>query len=98
MIFDSHGNSVVGGNLAGTASLIVNGGAPISAAATKTAQGDTLNRPIGIGQLGANFGYLVGFKGQIYNPTVSLLPEPASLTLLGMAGIVLFAAGRGKKS
>ena len=85
MIFDSQGNPVVGGNLAGVASLIINGGGPISAPATKTSQGDTLNRPIGVGQLGANFGYLVGFKGQIYNPSVSLVPEPASFVLLSLA-------------
>lgn len=87
--FDSLGNPIVGGNLAGVVSMVVNGGAPLTAAATKTAQGDGLNRPFGVGQLGANFGYLVGFKGQIYNPSVSLLPEPGSLALIGLAGIVL---------
>ena len=64
MLFDSQGNPVVGGNLAGVASLIINGGAPIIAAATKTSQGDTLNRSIGVGELGSSFGYLVGFKGR----------------------------------
>ncbi len=87
MLFNSLGNPVVGGNLAGTASLIVNGGSPITAAATKTAQGDTLNRPIGIGELGSSFGYLVGFHGQIYNPSVSLVPEPSSLVLLSLVGL-----------
>jgi hypothetical protein len=97
MIFDTQGNPVVGGNLAGVASLIVNGGAPITAPATKTAQGDTSNRPIGVGQLGANFGYLVGFKGQIYSPSVTLVPEPTSLMLLGVAGIVAFVGRAGKR-
>lgn len=86
MTFDSQGNAVDGlGNLAGMASLVVNGGAPITAAATKTAQGDTLNRPIGFGELGSSFGYLVGFKGEIYDPSVSLVPEPASAAMLGLA-------------
>lgn len=85
--FTSDGNAVdSSGNLAGTAHLIVNGGSPLTAAATKTAQGDGLARPIGVGQLGANFGYLVGFKGVIYDPSVSLgvVPEPASLALIGL--------------
>jgi len=89
MIFDSQGNSVVGGDLDGVASLVVNGGTPITAAATKTSQGDGLDRPIGVGELGAAFGYLVGFHGEIYNPSVSLIPEPASLVLLGVASILL---------
>jgi hypothetical protein len=91
MEFDTLGNAVDGsGNLAGQVSMTVNGGAPITAAATKTAQGDGLNRPIGIGQLGANFGYLVGFNGNIYDPTVSLVPEPSALALLGVGGLMMF--------
>jgi hypothetical protein len=90
MEFDTLGNPVDGsGNLAGLASLTVNGGVPITAAAVKTAQGDTLNRPIGIGQLGANFGYLVGFKGNIYDPTVTLVPEPSAMALLGAGGLMM---------
>jgi hypothetical protein len=90
MEFDTLGNSVDGsGNLAGMVSMIVNGGAPITAAATKTAQGDGLNRPIGIGQLGANFGYLVGFNGNIYDAMVSIVPEPSALALLGVGGLMM---------
>ena len=74
----------------------VNGGTPIQGAATKGTYGDSLARPIGVGQLGANFGYLVGFKGDIYNPSVSLgasiVPEPSTLVLsaLGGVGMMLF--------
>jgi hypothetical protein len=88
--FNTLGNVVDGsGNLAGMASMVVNAGTPLTAAVTKTAQGDGLNRPIGVGQLGANFGYLVGFKGDIYNPSVTLVPEPSSLVLLGLGGLML---------
>ena len=59
--------------------------------ATKGTYGDSLNRPIGVGQLGANFGYLVGLKGDIYDPSVSLgivaTPEPSSLALGLMGGL-----------
>jgi hypothetical protein len=95
--FDSNGNAVDGsGNLAGTAMItltdLTDAGSPVTFgpfAATKTAQGDTLNRQIGVGQLGANFGYLVGFKGDIYNPSVTLVPEPASLGLLLLSAPML---------
>ena len=88
--FDTLGNAVDGsGNLAGMVSMVVNGGAPLTAAATKTAQGDSLNREIGVGRLGANFGYLVGFKGEIYDPTVTLVPEPPILAFLGVVGLMV---------
>jgi hypothetical protein len=73
LTFDTTGSSVDGnGDISGNVSLVVNGGTPITAAATKGTYGDSLARPIGIGQLGAGFGYLVGFKGDIYNPSVTL--------------------------
>jgi len=86
LFFNTQGNALDGnGDLSGLVSLVVNGAAPITGAATKGTYGDSLNRPIGVGQLGANFGYLVGFKGDIYNPSVTLVPEPSS-TALGLIG------------
>ena len=77
--------STTAGDVSGTASLYVNGSLVSSGSATKGTYGDGLNRPIGVGQLGANFGYLVGFKGDIYDPSVNLgsVPEPSTLALGG---------------
>jgi hypothetical protein len=83
--------SMVGSDVAGLAFMEVNGGTPLQAAATKGIYGDSLLRPIGVGQLGANFGYLVGFTGDIYDPSVSLgasiVPEPSTLVLGALGGL-----------
>ncbi len=69
-------------DVAGTASLFLNGSLVSQAPAIKGTSGDGLDRPIGVGELGSPFGYLVGFKGDIYNPSVSLgVPEPSTLAL-----------------
>ena len=83
--------SMVGGDVTGLAFMEVNGGTPLEASATKGTFGDSLDRPIGVGQLGANFGYLVGFDGDIYDPSVSLgaaiVPEPSTLALGALGGL-----------
>jgi hypothetical protein len=88
LTFNTGTNTVdINGDISGIASMVVNGGVPIAAAATKGTYGDSLARPIGVGQLGAPFGYLVGFKGDIYNPSVSLgvVPAPAAPYFLAPA-------------
>lgn len=95
--FDTQGNVVDGeGNLAGMASLVIDGGTPISGAVVKTPQGDDLARPIGIGALGllANNFSLVTMHGLIYDASVSLVPEPATLAFLGLGGLALLRRRR----
>lgn len=92
--FEFDATSMVGGDVNGIASMSVNGSTPITGLATKGTYGDSLSRPIGIGQLGANFGYLVGFKGDIYDPSVSLVPEPSTLSLGVLGGLTLLLRRR----
>jgi Concanavalin A-like lectin/glucanases superfamily/PEP-CTERM motif len=92
MTFNTLGNPVVAGDLTGLVSLYVNGSLVSSGAAIKGTQGDTLNRPIGVGQLALPSTHLVFLRGRIYNPSVSLgVPEPASLVLLSLVGVFGFA-------
>ncbi len=89
MIFNTGGNSVeADGDLAGMASLYVNGSLVDSEAATKGNYGDALNRPIAIGELA--YGHttsIVGLDGDIYSASVELAPEPSTLAMSGMGGL-----------
>ncbi len=88
--FDSSGNSLVNGDITGLASLFVNGSLVSSGSATKGTYGDSLNRPIGIGEFG--YGHttsIIGLHGDIYDASISLVPEPTMLSLGVLGGLSL---------
>jgi hypothetical protein len=88
--FDTQGNLIDGnGDLAGMATLTANA-ASVSAAATRTTgdpgSSDQFDRPIAVGVLALPaVPTLVNFSGDIYNPLVTLVPEPSSAILLMVA-------------
>ena len=88
MVFNTTGNQVdLAGGLSGIASLYVNGVLVQSAAATKGSYGDSLNRPIGIGEFG--YGHttsIIGLHGDIYSASISVAPEPSTLALSAIGG------------
>jgi hypothetical protein len=89
LAFNTAGNSLVAGDISGVASLYVNGSLVSSGAATKGTYGDSLARPIGIGEFG--YGHttsIIGFNGDIYDASVALgVPEPSTLALALMGGL-----------
>jgi hypothetical protein len=97
--FDTLGNGIspVDGSLPGLAELTVTpaGGLPVMAdlAVAKTTYGDSLARPIGVGELGSPFGFLVNFNGQIFNPSVTV-PEPTSIALIAVGAPLLMRRQR----
>ncbi len=91
MTFDTQGNSVDGeGALAGLASLIVNGGDPVSESVVKTNFGDSLDRAIGVGRHPA-FDNILDLNGLVHSARVSLgvVPEPATLSLLALSSLAV---------
>jgi MYXO-CTERM domain-containing protein len=91
--------SSVGGDVAGTANLYLNGSLVASGAATKGTYGDSLNRPIGIGEFG--YGHttsIIGLHGDIYDASVQLgvVPEPSALALGALGGLALRRVRRKK--
>jgi hypothetical protein len=93
MTFNTDGASLGGtGDITGVASLYVNGALISSAAATKGTYGDSLNRPIAIGELA--YGHttsILGLTGDIYSASVDLgvapVPEPSSAALGLLGGL-----------
>ncbi len=97
-IFDSQGNSIDGsGNLAGTAKLIVNG-TTVSEPVVRLASGSgALDRPMAVGVLGITAtSTIVNFSGYIYDPSVSLVPEPTSIAMIAI-GIAAWFASAGRR-
>jgi len=94
MTFNTAGNSLVGSDISGISSLYVNGVLDGSATATKGDGGDSLDRPIGIGEFGYGVSTsIIGLYGDIYSASVDLgvapVPEPSSLTLSALGGFGL---------
>jgi hypothetical protein len=91
--FDTGGNAVAGdGSITGTATLTIDGNVIGTDTVTKIAvngalgtAGDALNRRIGVGSFNTSATGLLLFRGNLYNPSVSLVPEPFTAILLGFA-------------
>lgn len=86
--FDTQGNTINSGELAGMATMVVNNGAPITESVAKGTLGDGLDRSIGIGTFAVASGIL-NMTGLIHAPTITLLPEPSSLVLLGLSVLLI---------
>jgi hypothetical protein len=97
MTFNTTGNSLVDGDISGVESLYVNDVLVGTADATKGSYGDSLDRPIAIGELGyGHTSSYVGLDGDIYTASVDLgvptsAPEPTSTALLGVSGALAMA-------
>ncbi len=91
-VFDTLGNSAVADPstvyagefmVDGFASLYIDGALVDSAAGTKSGFGDSLDRSIGL-NMWPNAGDYN--QGNIFNPTVELIPEPATFGMIAMVG------------
>jgi hypothetical protein len=104
-VFDTQGNSVVGGSISGIFKLYLDGSlVNTTDPVTISDFGDSLNRPIGIAKHPLNFAD-DRFDGLIFEPRVSLgalgqsellyvVPEPSTLVLSVLGLLVLQRRGR----
>jgi hypothetical protein len=106
-VFDSSGNSQVSDTIAGNATAYFDSLEPINlGAVTKSAFGDSLIRPIGIGQHPIGFD-LDFFDGSVYETRVSLgalgandllfVPEPSSYLTLTLGLVALLSLHRRRR-
>jgi hypothetical protein len=77
------------GSLPGVAYLSVDGAAPVTESLSKTSFGDGLNRPIGIGTFSNSANGILNLSGFLYDPSVSLVPEPSTMALVVGLGSLL---------
>jgi hypothetical protein len=97
LVFNNTSLDLDGTSVDGTASLYLNGGLVSSASAIKTTYGDSLNRPIGIGEFG--YGHttsIIGLHGDIYEASINLVPEPSTLAVGALGGLALLGLRRRK--
>lgn len=100
-IFDSMSNSIDGnGDLAGVATLMVNGATtsmPMTRESGDTGgmgtASDALDRPIAFGSFSSAPSILT-FSGYIHDPSVHLVPEPASICLAATGVLALVSLAR----
>lgn len=98
--YNTTGNAVDStGDVTGVSSMYVDGSLISSTTATKGSYGDSLNRPIAIGEWG--YGHTTstgGLHGDIYDASVQLgvVPEPGMLGLAVLGGLALLPTRRRK--
>jgi hypothetical protein len=107
-VFDTSGNTQVGDTITGQATAYFDGLEPISlGTATKSGFGDSLVRPIGIGQHPIGFD-LDFFDGKVFETRVSLgalapsqllyVPEPCSAIAITLGALMLGLGSRRRSS
>jgi hypothetical protein len=99
VVFNNTSLDLDGSSVDGTASLFLDGTFLSSASAIKTTYGDSLNRPIGIGEFG--YGHttsIIGLHGDIYDASITFnqVPEPSTLAVGALGGLAIMGLRRRK--